>query len=316
MCSNDVLSLGGIDRLHSKLGSKERKICIVGGAHSAFSVAWLCMHGEAAQFSKNFFQLDTRSRKRASPSCSATKTEHLFSYSLSFIHDEARVRSAADSLVNVYSNANKRCVSITILHRSPVRVFYSSKNEADSDNYTDYKQTNRHGQIHAFAGLRGDAKDMYNDILNGREVRVRLCQIKSGGSKKLIGHCFDEAQVIVWATGYKSHTIPITDAHGVAVSLATVQGQVQIDRQGRLLKTTHLNDMPSILLNMYGNGHGYGLPAVYKNGEFDGSKGRADGIAVYMKQGAEVILRTILSSSWLESVETITTSSKCPGRIS
>ena len=46
-------------------------------------------------------------------------------------------------------------LSITILHRSPVRVFYISKREADTDGYKDYKQTNRHGQVHAFAGLRG-----------------------------------------------------------------------------------------------------------------------------------------------------------------
>ena len=183
---------------------------------------------------------------------------------------------------------------ITILHRSPVRVFYASKREADSDNYKDFAHTNRHGQVHAFAGLRGDAKRFFNNVVRGQETRVRLCQIRSGGGRSLIARCFDDAHVIIWATGYRSREVPVYDATGAQIFLKTAQGQVEVDKLGRVLcASACFKGTPEILPNMYGSGHGYGLPAVYDNGDLDGSKGRADGIAVYMKHAAAFILDAI-----------------------
>lgn len=49
VCSNDVLSKGGLQMIRAKLGPKHGKVCVVGGAHSAFSVAWLCLRGESTQ---------------------------------------------------------------------------------------------------------------------------------------------------------------------------------------------------------------------------------------------------------------------------
>jgi len=202
ICSNEVLSLGGLDKLCGKLGQKDKRVCIVGGAHSAFSVAWLCSHGAAAQFSNNFLQLGPRaSAKQAgilktetprkyvhksicrSVSDLGAKTEIFNSCAAEIVRgldlQEARTGSDVCSLVNtIPCTQSVREFSITILHRSPVRVFYSSKHEADLDSYRDYLQTNRHGQIHAFAGLRGDAKDMFHDVVNGREPKVRLCLLK------------------------------------------------------------------------------------------------------------------------------------------
>ena len=173
-----------------------------------------------------------------------------------------------------------------------MRVFYTSRRDADKDGYSDYEGTNNHGQVHAFAGLRGDAKVFFNDILHGREQRVRLCQVKSGGSKSLVAKCFDKAHIIVWATGYKSRIVPIYDEESSPICFRVSHGQVQVDKLGRVLRAAPENIVP----NMYGNGHGFGLPAVYENGELDGSKGRADGVAVYMKHAAAVILNAVLDS--------------------
>lgn len=386
VCSNEALSSIGLNNLRTKFGSNPGKVCVVGGAHSAFSVAWLCIHGENTQYSPRINLSSTSVASTLTPptkSATTTRSEpaspcrnlvagaannigaaftatatpnqgqtSLFSQTLPSISTCRRsftvsTHCSSSTLHCVQAETNTRTVlraafildvdtaalsvvpraslppleatavihtttfsslvlttaasrlSITILHRSPVRVFYTSKREADSDSYKDFKQTNRHGQVHAFAGLRGDAKNFFNDIVRGREPRVRLCQVKRGGSKSLIARCFDEAHVIVWATGYKSQTIPILDKHDSNIRLRTSQGQVQVDKQGRVLRIVPtLCEMSDIVPNLYGNGHGYGLPAVYDNGELDGSKGRADGIAVYMKQGAAVILYTILGEAY------------------
>lgn len=264
MCSNEVLSPFGIAKLRAKFGSSSGKICIIGGAHSAFSAAWLCIHGENAQFEScsNSSKKKILARHMQISPCSRRISRGMFNDQILYSKDHSDIQAGAGAIA--LKRANPR-ISITILHRSPVRVFYPTKREAEMAEYRNYKQTNRHGQIHAFAGLRGDAKSFFNDVVRGLEPRVRLCLLNAGGSRRLLNYCFDDAHVIVWATGYKSHMIPVTDESNVKMDL-------------------------------YGNGHGYGLPAIYENGEPDGSKGRADGISVYMNQGASAILRQILGT--------------------
>ena len=217
----------------------------------------------------------------------------MFNDQILYSKDHSDIQAGAGAIA--LKRANPR-ISITILHRSPVRVFYPTKREAEMAEYRNYKQTNRHGQIHAFAGLRGDAKSFFNDVVRGLEPRVRLCLLNAGGSRRLLNYCFDDAHVIVWATGYKSHMIPVTDESNVKMDLHTAQGQVKVNTEGCVLKNTLHGEVSSIIPNLYGNGHGYGLPAIYENGEPDGSKGRADGISVYMNQGASAILRQILGT--------------------
>lgn len=51
---------------------------------------------------------------------------------------------------------------VLILHRSYIKVFYSTKREADYDLYYDTGVINKStGQIHPFGGLRGDSKSLW-----------------------------------------------------------------------------------------------------------------------------------------------------------
>ncbi|KAJ8600789.1 hypothetical protein CTAYLR_006122 [Chrysophaeum taylorii] len=201
-------------------------------------------------------------------------------------------------------------ISVTLLYRSPVKVFYSSKREAEADNYHDFSQTNRYGQVHAFGGIRGDAKALYRDVVHGRESRIRMCQVKAGGSKSLIAHCFDEADVILWATGYKSRTLPIYDTDKSEIRLRQSQGQVTVDANGSILRAQGTANL--VIAGLYGSGHGYGLPAIYENGELDGSKGRADGVAVYMRQAATVILSQVMGDKFPATPTAVAPSPESP----
>ena len=64
-------------------------------------------------------------------------------------------------------------MQIYILHRSPIKVYYATKREAQKDKYYGYDTPNKCGQIHPFGGLRGDAKALYRSIKTGQEPRIR-----------------------------------------------------------------------------------------------------------------------------------------------
>lgn len=117
MSSDQVCTLSGVEELKSRLEKKEKKkIVIIGGSHSAFSAAWVCLN-KLTVFSTQF--------------------------------------------------------QIYIIHRTPVKVFYGTKREAERDKYYDYDAPNKCGQIHPFGGLRGDAKDLYRSVKRGEETRIR-----------------------------------------------------------------------------------------------------------------------------------------------
>lgn len=151
--------------------------------------------------------------------------------------------------------------SITIIHKSYVKVFYGTKQDADADKYFDYcggpipvnKLT---GQLHPFGGIRGDAKALWKQIRFGMEPRVRLQQIKynvavigrneipsvkpaAGGAsaaikQTIVDKLFDDAAVIVWACGYNSNLVPIFDVDGKTIPVRQYRGQVDVDEEGQL----------------------------------------------------------------------------------
>lgn len=128
MTSDHVCTQAGIDELmHRMKHSPRKKIVIIGGSHSAFSAAWICLN---------------------------------------------RLGWGSDSQLGANASPSTQPHSIYIIHRSPIKVYYATKREADRDKYTGYV-ANKQGQIHPFSGLRGDAKILFNKIKTGQETRVR-----------------------------------------------------------------------------------------------------------------------------------------------
>ena len=180
--------------------------------------------------------------------------------------------------------------SVTILHRSPFRLFYNNKREAEADGLKDLVSTNRHGQINPFGGLRGDAKALYLSIRRGSEGRVRTVQVRHGASQTIVQRAFDRAAVIVWACGYESKPFRIIDTTtGGDLPIRSSKGQVEVDHECRVLLR---ND--GRCPNLFAIGLGYGLAATLEDGSPDGSSGRADGVAVYLKHAATVVLSSLM----------------------
>lgn len=272
MSSDDVCTQSGVNELKVKLNNpnSRRRVVIIGGAHSAFSAAWICLN------------------------------------KLGWVKPTVALQGGAlpsGVSPNVY-----------IIHRTPVKVFYCCKRDADKDKYTDYQQVNGTGQIHPFGGLRGDAKALYRNIKNGNENRVRLICTGSDGSNHstMVQKLFDDASVIVWACGYGSNIIPVTDECDRYLTLSYRGGQVEVDNEARVLahtnvynsgmadgasttmqglsgsKSTH-NSVYAVP-NLYATGLGYGLKTSLE------IESRADGVAVYQKRGATSILAHIIGT--------------------
>lgn len=315
------------------------RIAIIGGSHSAFSAAWICLnklvdHDELTNpltMNRNGLMTpSSSSRGHITPTLNTTITTTTTT---------TTTNTATNTVAtNPVSNKLRFGTSgICILHRSSIKVFYGTMADADHDNYHEYANYTINkitGQINPFGGIRGDAKELWRNIRTSRETRIRLLQIKGnigistspllnnnssfGGMKQsIIDKILEEAVIIIWACGYSTNHIPIYDANNCLIPLSHMKGQVNVDDQARILaedhyqftsntnqplldnnqsKVTKVSNNVNVIENLYGSGLGYGLKAILDNGDLDGSSGRADGVAVYLKRSATLVLSHILGN--------------------
>jgi hypothetical protein len=248
-------------------GRTAGRVVIVGGSHSSFSAAWICLHKLK----------DAIGNAPSSSGCN-------------YASQETKVESAGSSSKG--EEYLSFCQSgVCIVHKSNIKVFYCTKGDADKDGYNPDASVSLsgsfskqgggmavggpstpagqkgwvRGQIHPFGGLRGDAKDLWRSVKNGTEARVRLLQVRnnvttlpastassatsaassapapsvSGSLKQqsIVEKLFDEAVVIVWACGYSSNLqgVALEDEAGKPIALKYKCGQVEVDDSARVL---------------------------------------------------------------------------------
>jgi hypothetical protein len=226
MVSDHACTAAGAAELKERLlaagvNGRPGRVIIVGGSHSAFSAAWICLH-----------------------------KVHQPSLQLSSSLPETPNRQTA--LSGSYSTCNVGALcfgsgSIVMTHRTPIKVFYGTKRDADADNYTDIGHVNRvTGQIHPFGGLRGDAKELFRSIKSNRESRVRLLSLSRAGggvNQTLVNRLYDEAAVIIWACGYSTNQPYINDIDGTQLPIRYFRGQVEVDEKAFIMSDKPLNSV-------------------------------------------------------------------------
>jgi hypothetical protein len=255
MSSDYVCTQKGLDDLRSRLvkaglaanRTTPGRVVVIGGSHSAFSAAWLCLH-----------RLNEPATGASGASGSAA---------------ESKSSAASDDPTAVVFCQSGIC----IVHKSSIKVFYSTKADADKDGYvieglagssttpgstpgggaSQVSKSWIRGQIHPFGGIRGDAKDLWRAARDGREPRVKVIQVRQnvttvapGGTglgangqptKQLaiVDKLFDEAVVIVWACGYNTNmSMPVLDLNGVPISMRVKCGQVEVDDNARIISAS------------------------------------------------------------------------------
>jgi len=98
-------------------------------------------------------------------------------------------------------------------------VFYKNVQAAEADAYPhlDPDHFSEKGYVHAFSGIRSDAKQLYKRIMKGQERRIELVKADSFSVQQ---EYISKADLVIWACGYQSSGIPILDVDGTVISLS------------------------------------------------------------------------------------------------
>jgi len=277
MTAAEALSEAGALKLQSILGpAKMKKVVIIGGSHSAFSVAWSLLYGSPPN-------LPVAPAMASSPAKPA----------------------GGEASPVAGGGVTFRAKDITILHRSKVRLMFASVEAASQAGYGGFDpdtDVSAQGRVNPFSGLRYDAKKLFQAVKQGLERRVvlermgatgpPLDKVKQSPQVKLL---LDNAVAIVIATGFETHEVPIRDPDGGLVPLLrdARTGQAMVDEQGRLQRA---DGRPLAALYGAGLGHGQPCKSPLVAGERGESGGRADGVDLYFRSYGHLLLQGILAA--------------------
>ena len=188
MCSDFVCTTEGIEEVSRRLkksitSTGKHRIVIVGGSHSAFSAAWMCLN--KLKSSPHYDDINKENEKGKTIGTESNKEIEIDREIKNEINNDASTGSdvvgetdnlltdqlvcdsspTSSTKVNCFKEKEKEkkmiasntssgksestgssiCISnsIVILHRSAIKVFYSMKKEADADNYYDIGVVNK-----------------------------------------------------------------------------------------------------------------------------------------------------------------------------
>ena len=141
-----------------------------------------------------------------------------------------------------------------------MKVFYINAAAARKDGYTDFdtKKFPRDSSIvYGYTGLRGDAKELYKKIGKGEEKRVQIIEAPTVSEQEKF---VNEADIVIWATGYQSSKIPIFNWKEQRIKLSsqsmdgnTTMAQYDVDDLSRVYHA----DGRRTFSRVYGMGVGF-----------------------------------------------------------
>lgn len=270
--SNDLLKQEGYSKFKNLCNEiKNPKIVIIGGSHSGFSCAWIILNSFPS-YSKIGEELTTKRLQDCNKLTCIQNSCFCFG-------------SVNDKNWNIETSKLKE-FDIQILYRDFIKVFYSNEEEAENNQYKLFNRKealNKQGKVYPFIGLRGDAKELYHNIMKGEEKRVKLVKTKSEKEQLDI---IKDADIIIWACGYSTNSIPFIDNKGSIIEFNTDTNQLYtVDKS---LHLTFKNKTQAT--NIFGIGQGYSTLAPEI---INGKPARADSINLYNTNIASKLYKSI-----------------------
>jgi lysine/ornithine N-monooxygenase len=265
---------------HNILANKKKKVVIIGGSHSGFSSAWIMLNTPSSYSNiKVGDDLTAKVDNKCETDCKC----------FGAVYDR-------NWYIGKTAIADQIDIEIKILYREHIRVFYPSEEDAIKDGYTCYDKKaalNKQGRVYPFIGIRGDAKELYKKIIKGEENRVKLIKTFDDTLEYI-----NEADIVIWACGYNTNSIPVKDFRGNNIELFLDEtGMIEVDKELRVM-----NKNKCAIRNLYGIGQGYSTKAPEI---INGKKARADSIHLYNTHVSSKLYRSlegILSKISNESV--------------
>ena len=187
---------------------------------------------------------------------------------------------------------------VTLFHRKPLRVYYTSAEEAIADGYTEFGPDDLcpvTKRVFRFAGLRLDSRELLMQIrgIGARpaEPRVALHQLGSDDPEAI--RRIDSADLVIAAFGYRPNALPLFDLQRRAIPLFAKTGASAplVDGECRVLNADG-EPLPGV--------YGIGLAAGYRpRGKFGGEpsfSGQANGLWLWQNGIGSVIANALLAA--------------------
>lgn len=251
----------------------KKKVVIIGGSHSGFSCAWILLNGYSStqtSFDRNS-EVTSRFNLNQCRYCLDMQTDicNCFGKIKSLKWPDYKFE-ALDNL------------EIYIIYRDNIKVYFSSEKEAELHGYSDYekeKAVNKNSNVYPFIGLRGNAKELYLNIVGNSEKRVKL--IKSyKDNYKVIDKIINDSNLCIYAGGYSTNLIPIYSSNNKEKINFFFEGNSL--NKGTCEVNNKLNILDSFktpIKNVFGIGQGYATNSIELCE--NGLNGKANSINLY-----------------------------------
>ncbi|MDE1163965.1 MAG: pyridine nucleotide-disulfide oxidoreductase [Pseudomonas sp.] len=197
---------------------------------------------------------------------------------------------------------------VTLIHRSPIRLFYESAEQAMANGYA-FDPVNDvcpvSGRVNRSGGLR------YRALAVGREVlergfvgdtKVRARRFQSDGADPVqhagASQALAESSVVIQCTGYQAVLPPMRFADGAAITLKKVTGGLDSDPSGC---PCDLSGKRLHGLHLFGLGSGLGVDPLL--GSEPSFAGRIYGVWQFHHDASRVVIESIIAK--LERAEAL-----------
>ncbi|MGB8957257.1 MAG: hypothetical protein WCC10_17935 [Tumebacillaceae bacterium] len=175
-------------------------------------------------------------------------------------------------------------MSVNMTHRSPVRLFYSSPEEAERDGYPFDPVEDvcpLSGRVNRYSGMRYDSCALGKEVLAGQYGNVTLTSVAEMSDAEYEA-MLDEADIILSCIGYRNRAVEFLDADGSPLEFLDDHNKVFTDENSNPYRTNG-----EAIHGLYMFGLGAGLRTGGSNGGEASYAGRIDGVWFYQHLVAE-----------------------------
>lgn len=190
--------------------------------------------------------------------------------------------------------------AITVLHRRPLHPFYPSREAALEDGFTDFTEADIcpvSGFVYRLGGFRLESREMVLRALaiGGRvpDPRLALFRIDRHDAAETRA-VIEAADLVIAATGYRPHAMPLFDAAGAPIALACdadVPGPL-VDRHCRVLAADG-----SVVEGAFAIGLAAGFVPWGALGGESSFRGNANGLWLWQNDVGQMIVEQVLDRS-------------------
>lgn len=213
---------------------------------------------------------------------------------------KAVVVGGSHSAWSVVDLLEPRAESVTVIHRTGLRLFYDGADAARADGYAFDPERDvcpANGRVNRYGGLRGRAHELARAALGlpgAGPAPVRLIHVGGPGTADALeaaDKALAEADVIVMANGFEADLPPLTHADGSALTAAVGPTGTVVTGSGHLVDV-HGTAHPRLVA--YGLGAGL-APSAEIGGEPSYTR-RADGVWLYQHDIGGIVLDDLLDA--------------------